>query len=155
MIADGNYPRHCAECEGETPHEKDINGLHIQWTCKVCKHVTDCTIEQVPPPSPICEATMDRIRKNVEQAIMTDSTDDLLDERERTHGDFDHVASLSQEFRLIMRDMPGWTSLRPRQAESLDMIASKIARILAGDPSHLDHWRDIEGYARLAAPSAD
>ena len=35
-------------------------------------------------------------------------------------------------------------------AESLDMIASKLAQILAGNPNEADHWLDIEGYARLA-----
>ena len=29
------------------------------------------------------------------------------------------------------------------------MIAHKIGRILAGDPSFQDHWADIAGYATL------
>ena len=29
------------------------------------------------------------------------------------------------------------------------MIVHKIARILAGDPNHADHWHDIAGYAIL------
>jgi len=37
------------------------------------------------------------------------------------------------------------------QAEALDMIFSKIARILNGDPNHLDSWTDIAGYATLVA----
>jgi len=31
------------------------------------------------------------------------------------------------------------------------MIFSKIARILNGDPNHLDSWTDIAGYATLVA----
>ncbi len=40
--------------------------------------------------------------------------------------------------------------LSATQRESLDLIATKIARILSGDPNHEDHWLDIEGYARIA-----
>jgi hypothetical protein len=29
------------------------------------------------------------------------------------------------------------------------MMASKMARIVTGDPDNIDHWLDIEGYARL------
>jgi hypothetical protein len=35
------------------------------------------------------------------------------------------------------------------QRESLDMIATKIARIVCGDPDELDSWVDIGGYAEL------
>jgi hypothetical protein len=31
------------------------------------------------------------------------------------------------------------------------MTATKVARILCGDPLYVDSWRDIEGYARLVA----
>jgi len=37
------------------------------------------------------------------------------------------------------------------QIEALEMICVKMARILAGDPDHADHWDDIAGYARLVA----
>lgn len=29
------------------------------------------------------------------------------------------------------------------------MILHKIARIMNGDPDHIDHWHDIAGYATL------
>jgi hypothetical protein len=35
--------------------------------------------------------------------------------------------------------------------EALDMIASKIARIVIGDYDHVDSWVDIAGYATLVA----
>jgi hypothetical protein len=37
------------------------------------------------------------------------------------------------------------------QAEALDMIFTKIGRILNGDPNHIDSWVDIAGYAKLVA----
>jgi hypothetical protein len=36
-------------------------------------------------------------------------------------------------------------------AETLDMIAHKIGRIIAGNAAEPDHWRDIAGYAQLVA----
>lgn len=43
----------------------------------------------------------------------------------------------------------GWSRLAPDQAQALDTIADKIARILNGDPNYDDNWRDIAGYATL------
>ena len=37
------------------------------------------------------------------------------------------------------------------QAEAIDMIFSKLARILNGDPNYADNWIDIAGYATLVA----
>ena len=37
------------------------------------------------------------------------------------------------------------------QIEALDMIASKIARVVNGNPNHIDSWIDIAGYATLVA----
>ena len=42
-------------------------------------------------------------------------------------------------------------SLSPQQQEALEMICHKIARIVAGNPNFVDHWRDIAGYATLVA----
>ena len=35
------------------------------------------------------------------------------------------------------------------QAEALEMIVHKIARIINGDADYSDSWRDIAGYAML------
>lgn len=74
---------------------------------------------------------------------------DLLAKRALTHGDFGEVAIVAQNIRDGMRQTPGWAEMRFRQREALDMIASKIARIVCGDPGFADHWDDIAGYARL------
>lgn len=37
------------------------------------------------------------------------------------------------------------------QRESIDLIATKLARICCGDPNHRDHWDDIAGYATLVS----
>jgi hypothetical protein len=80
---------------------------------------------------------------------MSNPTDALLEERGRTHGDFDENAKVIQELKRAMQRQPGWSRLDHSQAEALDMIAHKIGRILAGNPNHADHWDDIAGYASL------
>lgn len=39
--------------------------------------------------------------------------------------------------------------------EALDMIATKMSRIMAGDPTYRDNWDDIAGYARLVSEYFD
>jgi hypothetical protein len=48
-----------------------------------------------------------------------------------------------------MRLAGGWGSLRADQREALEMIATKIGRILNGNRDHIDSWHDIAGYAKL------
>lgn len=79
---------------------------------------------------------------------MTDSTEALLQERAKTHGDYKAHAYITQELKRVMAEA-GSERLDVCQKESLDMIAHKIGRILAGDPNHADHWDDIAGYAKL------
>ena len=74
--------------------------------------------------------------------------EDVLEQRGKTHGDFSDVAYFAQRLREIFRE--NGKLISDSHAESLDMIASKLARILAGNPNEPDHWLDIEGYARLA-----
>ena len=75
----------------------------------------------------------------------------ILEEREKTHGKFCDHAYYTQSIKGVMRESVNWPDLSPSQAESLDMIAHKIGRILAGDPFVKDHWADIAGYAELVA----
>jgi len=86
---------------------------------------------------------------------MTDkSTEALLAERGKTHGDYAVHAYITQELKRVMAEA-GNDLLTPVQRESLDMIAHKIGRILTGNPNHQDHWDDIAGYARLASKELD
>jgi hypothetical protein len=78
------------------------------------------------------------------------ATKDILEERQKTHGDFAWVAEVSQELKNIFRNKEGWVYLTRVQREALDNIAQKAARIFAGDPNFADHWVDIQGYAKLA-----
>ncbi len=78
-------------------------------------------------------------------------TRELLNERQKTHGDYTHHAEITQALKRDMFDDIGWPKLDACQREALHMIAHKIGRILAGNPSFKDHWDDIAGYAKLVA----
>ena len=66
------------------------------------------------------------------------------------HGEFTDDAAASQSIKAAIRAGRNWQGLSDIQMEALKLIATKIARILSGDPNHPDHWADIEGQARLA-----
>lgn len=77
------------------------------------------------------------------------TTDSILQERGKTHGDFKENSEISQDIKIDMLGSSNWTKLTPSQRESLHMIAHKIGRILSGDHNYKDHWDDIAGYATL------
>jgi Domain of unknown function (DUF6378) len=71
--------------------------------------------------------------------------------REKTYGDYEKVALISQVIKDILREGDQYIYLRAYQLESLDMIANKLARIVNGDPKYHDSWHDIQGYAKIVA----
>lgn len=73
----------------------------------------------------------------------------LLKERGLTHGDFTDHAEITQGIKYVMAGARNWDRLTAVQRETLEMVAHKVGRILAGDPNFKDHWDDIEGYVRL------
>lgn len=77
--------------------------------------------------------------------------DALLVERKQQHGDFSDHARITQALKRTMWVEAGikWEQMTDTQREALEMIQHKIGRILAGDPNHADHWRDIAGYAKI------
>lgn len=77
--------------------------------------------------------------------------DKILDERGARYGKFKDHAQISQDIKTMMYNNGRWQQLASDQAEALEMIAHKIARILNGDPNYADSWIDIAGYAQLVA----
>jgi hypothetical protein len=77
------------------------------------------------------------------------SIEATLKEREGQHGDFRINGAIGQELKKVLRDSKGWDTLSAYQKEALDMMVSKMARILSGNPDFEDHWHDIAGYATL------
>lgn len=77
------------------------------------------------------------------------NTDQILNEREQTHGSYREVAGYSQAIKNIMRTARNWNRLDVAQAQALEVVADKVARILCGDPAFADHWQDGAGYFEL------
>lgn len=73
--------------------------------------------------------------------------ENVLNERENTHGSFTRCAEISQKIKSLFGLYAD--DLNDQQRESLEMIAVKIARILNGGHNHADSWLDIAGYAQL------
>ena len=84
-------------------------------------------------------------------APKVDKVDATLTERGKDYGDYLRKAVFIQEMKYFMRSSPSWDDMDPDMRESVDMIATKMGRIAYGDPSHLDSWVDIAGYAKLVA----
>lgn len=74
----------------------------------------------------------------------------ILTEREKTYGSFNANANYAQVLKEIFYNSPHFSELCSEHKESLDMIASKLARILSGGSQHKDNWLDISGYSLLA-----
>jgi hypothetical protein len=86
---------------------------------------------------------------------MSDTTNvnDMLDGREQRYGSFQGHSEISQHLKLIVGRYLRQRGKEPSadQAEALEMICHKIARIINGDPDYADNWIDIAGYATLVA----
>lgn len=72
-----------------------------------------------------------------------------LTERGNRYGSFADHAMLAQSFKRVMETSNSFPSLAPYHRQALEVIFDKIARILNGDPSYVDNWHDIQGYAKL------
>jgi hypothetical protein len=103
------------------------------------------TMERKVPGGP---ATVVRATK-----VAATNVDDILDERASTYGRFIDVAFFSQRIKELIRNSLDEQNvgLQVDHIEALDMISSKIARIVVGDPNYVDNWVDIAGYAQLVA----
>ena len=78
-----------------------------------------------------------------------ETTAELLDERNSTHGSFIVNGRVSQALKEVFRAEAGWEELEIIHREAIDHICGKFGRIMAGQPTFDDHWDDIAGYAQL------
>ena len=75
---------------------------------------------------------------------------EVIETREETHGSYTDTANVAQDTKAVWHFSNGWYKLTNRERESLDLIATKVARILSGDAEFKDHWTDIAGYAEIS-----
>lgn len=77
------------------------------------------------------------------------STQEMLAERGARYGRFEDGAEIMQQLKVVSHCSDGWKKMKPIQREAMDMIMHKIGRILNGDPSYDDSWKDIAGFSTL------
>ena len=77
----------------------------------------------------------------------------VLDTRAEQYGSFMQSSDTAIRIKGIMHNAIARNEVHlfPDQLQALDMIATKISRIVHGNPNHLDSWIDIAGYATLVA----
>jgi hypothetical protein len=77
----------------------------------------------------------------------------ILNERGANYGTFLGLSQVTQRLKGVAHQFAGQhnKTFDADQAEALDMIFTKIGRILNGDANHTDSWIDIAGYATLVA----
>jgi hypothetical protein len=108
-----------------------------------------------------------QLAEGVEEAAITEAEDEIepkpepevsgvgkvLDARAEQYGSFMQSADTVVRIKSIMHNAVARNNvhLYPDQLQALDMIATKISRIVHGNPNHLDSWIDIAGYATLVA----
>ena len=87
-------------------------------------------------------------------------TEELLHQRASVHGNAVNQFSVAQElkrtFEHWLRQNDFYISIEhsidgQMIKEGLDMTATKLSRILVGDCTFDDHWRDIGGYNTIVA----
>jgi len=87
------------------------------------------------------------------EILNMNTVENILQERKKIHGSFEQYALINNMLIDIIRKSPNYTKLTDTERSSLDMIISKVTRILSGDPHFPDHWVDIAGYATLVVKS--
>lgn len=82
---------------------------------------------------------------------MDSNVKNTLEERGSRYGKFLDHAHVTQDLKICIRRhlVARNKALTCDQQEALDMICSKIGRIVNGDPNYADSWHDIAGYAVL------
>lgn len=89
----------------------------------------------------------------VEGAKSPQEIDAILNARASTYGSFMDHATIAYQLKQTAHQFTAEKGklFEYDQCEALDMIFTKLGRILNGNPNHVDSWTDIAGYATLVA----
>lgn len=123
-----------------------VQNLHDRGLC-----MSDCVI--CKENTPIANANKDPQAEMAAQGTPVPPYEpgirQTLSERGSRYGDFDHMADVAQKIKGILNAGASYPLIGPAQREALDVIATKLARIVCGDFEFADSWHDIQGYAKL------
>lgn len=79
------------------------------------------------------------------------NTDDLLNERNKTHGEFWLNARIMEQLVDVLRSSPHWLSIPYETRNAMTMTCTKMCRLVSKNGyAHLDNYHDIMGYMTLA-----
>lgn len=134
-----------------------VNGSKIIW--QRATHPEELPFVDDEPKSLNDQyAEIERVRQGVikvsqnpnqqPREIQKNSIEGTLAERQTQYGCYEDVAQVTQQILSALR-IGNYDKLPAPMKESLHMIASKMARIVNGDPEYFDNWHDIGGYAKL------
>lgn len=144
-------PSYLWKLRKEMPHKAEENDDNVARPRLVGKHKTMRVTKK--QAETIKEIAHDITRGRQARQADANSVDEILDKRAEQYGSYMHSSSVAIKLKQVIHNsmVQYDTQLFPDQLQSLDMIATKIARILTGNPSHLDSWVDIAGYAKLVS----
>jgi hypothetical protein len=125
-----------------------MSAIEQRLTAYPKRHCPECGVSLLTH-SPNCWHCGALLGEAVSPAATHSALDETLRDRQTRYGSFSDVAFYTDQLKRTLRDGEKWGELSPSQREALDMIASKIGRVLSGNPNHADHWHDIAGYATL------
>ena len=74
---------------------------------------------------------------------------DILEDRGSRYGDFGVQAQTARAIKDTFESAPNWSDLPPYMQEGLDLVATKLSRMLCGDYMYMDNVVDIIGYMTL------
>lgn len=118
----------------------------MRWRCSECQN--DVVTASMNDPCPECHT--DYPKGGIAAPAPMTATEVLLVQRGEKYGDVDAQAKTFDDImKAIAPPGSNWSTLAPRQRQSLNVIALKISRIMHGDPDYDDNWDDIAGYALL------
>jgi transposase len=112
--------------------------------------------EQVAPPLELTEEMKElayKVTQGTGRTPPDTGVDAVLAERGARYGSFIGQARIAQQLKNVAHTFAAQQgkTFDVDQAEAIDMILSKMGRILNGDPNYADSWIDIAGYAKLVA----
>jgi len=73
----------------------------------------------------------------------------ILAERQKTHGDFSKQSATAQRLKSVLRNTPNWHKMPDGMREGLELICTKLSRMGHGSWEEADHLRDGAGYFTL------
>lgn len=73
----------------------------------------------------------------------------ILAERGATYGEYAEGTKIAMDLFAIMQAAPSYPAMSAGQQYAVMMICVKLARLLNGDPNHIDSWTDASAYCLL------